>query len=676
MGIIDSIVRRFGYIKGTEQAIRLLSDPWERAQGIEAPGGVDQYLKQYGESGWVYVCANRIAKKCAGAGFFLYTKNREGELEELNEHIFLDVLRNPNDMMSEVQLRFLLHLHMELAGEAFWYIPRNEVGGPFQILPLIPHKITVVPGAERLIQGYIYQVGNERVSFEPEEVVHFSYPNPDPDEFFRGASPIKAGTFAIATNQNAERWNYTFFKNSARPEGYLKTDQALENPEVERLRKLWEKHHQGSKQWHKIGVAQRGLEYKEITKSHKDMDFIQQLKMTREQICSIYGVPLSIAMVEQKHGDRSKGIQDEINFALYTIEPTLNLVAAELNAFLLPQFDENLECGFEDVVPRDIELQLKKHETYLEKKVLTINEVREELGLKPVPWGDVPVGEAETPAQVEEGLTREAQNLRKKYRDKFQKLWGTQKGREDEWGAYVGRLNQRERRLKTSLVKFFQELQNQTNEKLRELFQQSALTEELIFDVNVAAETLRAVLVSESRRSLTGEAQYLIDQLDLEFTFDDAAPPVANWTKTRAERFSFEVSQTTAEQLRQTLDDAIREGETLTQMTDRVNGLFRDKKTWEAERIARTECASSSSYGRQEVYNLSEVIDEKEWLTAGDERIRNSHLIDGQVVKKGDEFTLLSGRGTMGPGLSGVAEEDINCRCLSLPRVSALSDAA
>lgn len=54
----------------------------------------------------------------------------------------------------------------------------------------------------------------------------------------------------------------------------------------------------------------------------------------------------------------------------------------------------------------------------------------------------------------------------------------------------------------------------------------------------------------------------------------------------------------------------------------------------------------------------------KVWRTVSDERVRDSHkAMEGQTVKLDEEFTLPSGVKTMYPGQSGIAAEDINCRC-------------
>jgi len=52
------------------------------------------------------------------------------------------------------------------------------------------------------------------------------------------------------------------------------------------------------------------------------------------------------------------------------------------------------------------------------------------------------------------------------------------------------------------------------------------------------------------------------------------------------------------------------------------------------------------------------------WVNTKDDRTRDSHLSMGDAKSdKNGLFTLPSGAQTRGPGLSGLAEEDINCRC-------------
>lgn len=99
-----------------------------------------------------------------------------------------------------------------------------------------------------------------------------------------------------------------------------------------------------------------------------------------------------------------------------------------------------------------------------------------------------------------------------------------------------------------------------------------------------------------------------------------------------------------------------------------------------AIRIARTETGRAQSVGRVIAYEKSEsaaerlgIEMERVWVSTGDERTRNSHRpINLQVADAKGFFTFPSGQKTAGPRLSGVAGEDINCRCTTILRIKKL----
>jgi len=393
-GTIHRLLDKLGLVKGfpAEGTPYIYNVGMASAEGVGPATDTESYLKQYGNAAWVFISVNRISKKCASTDLALYTTSSDGTKQYVKQHVFLDVMKRPNDMMSELQLRYLLHQHLELAGEAFWYVPTNIMGGPAQIYPLIPSFISIVPGGKKgqMVQGYVYDVGGEKAYFKPEEIIHFFYPNPDPDNFYRGASPLSALRYTLAAHSNAEIYNYQFFRNNAQPGGYLSTDHALDRQEVNRLRRMWEQQQRGQSNWHKVAVATNGLRFQEVGLSHKDMDFVNQMENARETILAAYGVPKSaVGLVQDVN--KATALSDEQNFGTQTIGPALANVAATLNTFMMPAFGENIKCEFLNIMPRDEALLLDKHKAYGTMAVMTINDIRRDLGMPPVPWGDEPI---------------------------------------------------------------------------------------------------------------------------------------------------------------------------------------------------------------------------------------------------------------------------------------------
>jgi len=84
-------------------------------------------------------------------------------------------------------------------------------------------------------------------------------------------------------------------------------------------------------------------------------------------------------------------------------------------------------------------------------------------------------------------------------------------------------------------------------------------------------------------------------------------------------------------------------------------------------RIMRTEGHRAQSAGRLLAYDEAKkqgLQIKKKWLSTKDSRTRDSHkAMDGQIENEEGLFVFPSGLTTAGPGLSGIAEEDIHCRC-------------
>ena len=104
---------------------------------------------------------------------------------------------------------------------------------------------------------------------------------------------------------------------------------------------------------------------------------------------------------------------------------------------------------------------------------------------------------------------------------------------------------------------------------------------------------------------------------------------------------------------------------TVTEYARILDTVFDDMKTWRAETIARTEMVGAYNGASRIAAIESEVVTAREWLTAGDGRVRDSHvaLNGARTVSMDDAYP----NGLMFPGdPNGDPAESINCRCVEL----------
>lgn len=132
--------------------------------------------------------------------------------------------------------------------------------------------------------------------------------------------------------------------------------------------------------------------------------------------------------------------------------------------------------------------------------------------------------------------------------------------------------------------------------------------------------------------------------------------------------------------VKQTIGVALTQGDRYTTMAKRISECL-DADYKKSIRIARTEAHRVTEAGHHDAAKSandalyqSGVEMVKTWKTMKDGRVRPSHAkgkaqkynhkkMDGVTIPIDDEFILPSGAKTMAPGQSGIAGEDINCRC-------------
>ena len=123
--------------------------------------------------------------------------------------------------------------------------------------------------------------------------------------------------------------------------------------------------------------------------------------------------------------------------------------------------------------------------------------------------------------------------------------------------------------------------------------------------------------------------------------------------------------QRLARQMREELTQGLIRGEGFRDTADRIKNRM-DVGATNTMRIVQTENHRAQTQGRLKGYEQAEsygVELKRVWTSTLDDRTRDTHQnMDGQVADEDGMFDV-NGVRAEGPGLTGVAEEDINCRC-------------
>jgi hypothetical protein len=108
-----------------------------------------------------------------------------------------------------------------------------------------------------------------------------------------------------------------------------------------------------------------------------------------EAIANAFHVPLSFLTSETNLANLQAAEHQHMAKAIF---PRLQRRDEKLNEQLVPLFDPTgrLFMASEDPVPYNQEIAWRQQEVDLRYGIVTINEVRQDRGLPPVPWGDTP----------------------------------------------------------------------------------------------------------------------------------------------------------------------------------------------------------------------------------------------------------------------------------------------
>jgi HK97 family phage portal protein len=341
--------------------------------------------------GFVYASMNAIAREVMTIDWRLFQVSGKNHKEQ-TEHEVLDLLDTVNDSMISLAFKYLLSACLTLTGNSFVYLEgvSSDLDKPKAIHLMPPDKVRPVIDRRSWpfqVLGYKMKFENLEMAFQPYEVIHLQLPNPS--DFFSGMSPVQAGAEYIDNDNYAQEFNRMFFKNGARPVGFLETNMLAET-QLDALREGFMAMHQGLDNMNRIGILPKDVKWSPTGSSPKDMDFKNLSEDSKERILSVMGVSKTILGTAESDTNRATAETADYVFSKRVVKPHMLLICAFLNERLIPRYGDNLYLSFIDPVPEDRAARTTEMATASGGvPIITQNEARDEfMGLGPVDGGD------------------------------------------------------------------------------------------------------------------------------------------------------------------------------------------------------------------------------------------------------------------------------------------------
>lgn len=322
------------------------------------PAWMDRRYEQFALEAYMRnVIAHRaigmLSTAAASVWFKLYQVNTRGDRREIKKHPAIDMLMRPNPMQACTEFFQALYHYLLIGGNAFVQAVGPKGERPKELHLLRPDRMTVIAGRGAMPASYRYTVNEKSVDFPVDSITGASrilhLKNFHPLNDWYGLSPIEAAAYSIDQHNQSGAWNQALLQNGARPSGALvvKADTGggvLSEDQYHRVKNQIDEQFTGAANAGRPLLLEGGLDWKEMSLSPKDMDFIEAKNSSARDIALAFGVPPQLLGIP---GDNTYANLQEARLSMWeqTILPMVERLSDSMTRWLLPMFDNQLELA-------------------------------------------------------------------------------------------------------------------------------------------------------------------------------------------------------------------------------------------------------------------------------------------------------------------------------------------
>lgn len=337
-----------------------------------------------------YRCIKLISQNAAAVPWVVYA-GKGARRRRVDNHPLLDLLQQPNPMQGGASLFEALYSFFLISGNGYLEAVGPALGAPMELWALRSDRVRVVPGLGGVPENYRYTVGGQSKDFPvspfggKNRLLHIKSFHPLDDWY--GMSPLEAAAFSIDQHNDAAKWNAALLQTAGRPSGaivyrpsHAEAPDTLTPEQRQNLKGELEAHFTGAENAGRPLILEGGLDWREMSLSPKDMDWLAGKDVSAREIALAFHVPAQLIGVA---GSLTFSNFEQARLALYddAVLPLLDQVKDGLNNWLVPQFGDDLMIDYdvdkiEALAPRRQEIWARMASA----DFLSINEKRAALG--------------------------------------------------------------------------------------------------------------------------------------------------------------------------------------------------------------------------------------------------------------------------------------------------------
>lgn len=345
-------------------------------------------------------CIDILSDSIGKMPFYVY----DAYSRERVEHPVAELLSvRPNPWQTPFTMRKQMEAERVSRGNGIAWIRRDRSSlQPLEIVPIPWGKWSI----RLLADGYpLYQLEHpftgEAISCGRMDVIHvIAFTR----NGYKGIGYLERAEEVIRTGRAAQEYSSSYYQNGGQPSGILRTESDLAgNVKVtdpdgtertiskkDRIREEWEKRHAGPSNAQRIAVLDLGLDYKPLSISNRDAQFVEQSALSVEDLARFFGVPLyKLQAGKQSY---SSNEQNAIEYVVGTLHPNAVIWEQELYYKLLSPQDIarglRIHGNLMGELRGDFQSRGAWYKDMRESGVLSVNDIRELEDMPDVKGGD------------------------------------------------------------------------------------------------------------------------------------------------------------------------------------------------------------------------------------------------------------------------------------------------
>lgn len=259
----------------------------------------------------VWACVRVISDPLGWLPLIMYRRQDDGGRRRADWHPLYTLLHDqPNPWQTAQDWRKLMTVYALLRGDGLSRIVPGPRGLVDQLIPIHPDRVVKIAQAKDYTLRYEIRKAGSLTETEillQDEVFHLRGLSLDG---LRGVSVVEYARQTLGLGLATEQYAARFYSQNATPAGLLIHPGKPSREARKKIKSEWEEDIGGLYNAHRTAVVAEGIDYKPISMSHQDSQFLESRQFEVEEIARWFGVPLHKIQSQSKATSWGSGIEE------------------------------------------------------------------------------------------------------------------------------------------------------------------------------------------------------------------------------------------------------------------------------------------------------------------------------------------------------------------------------